>query len=226
MHKSMWTDTNLSISVINTQGSNIMEDLVQPEAELAFPDKRIWFVPTQIPKPLLESMREYCDNLDHDTAKVFGDTQDGEVTRPSVRKSDVAWIPWDEWIPGIIHNLMISANELHFKYDLRHFNTKIQSTVYGKKGDKYGWHVDGGRTYDVDGVTCERKLSCSLLLSEPDEYEGGELQFSYYSNNFTRAKPPAGTAVIFPAWVPHRVTPIKSGIRRSLVAWMDGPLFK
>ena len=81
-------------------------------------------------------------------------------------------------------------------------------------------------TLMILGSEPEIDLTVDELMESPDEYEGGELQFSYYSNNFTRAKPPAGTAVIFPAWVPHRVTPIKSGIRRSLVAWMDGPLFK
>ena len=80
--------------------------------------------------------------------------------------------------------------------------------------------------FDKEGIEMERKLSISLLLSDPDEYEGGELEFRYYDKNYAFVKPDAGTGVIFPSWLPHRVHPVKSGIRRSLVAWMDGPLFK
>ena len=86
--------------------------------------------------------------------------------------------------------------------------------------------IGGSGLYEIEGIEMERKLSISLLLSEPDEYEGGELQFSYYHKNHGTVKPPAGTGIIFPAWLPHRVKPVKSGIRRSLVGWMDGPLFK
>jgi len=198
-------------------------------ANEGFPDKRVYYTPTRLPEPLLKSMKEYCDHLQYDPGEVFSsDKQDEAAVRLDTRSSDVSWINWDEWIPGIMHSMLVSANQCLFKFDLRHFVDKIQSTVYrgGEKKDFYGWHVDGGRTHLVEGIEMERKLSISLLLSEPDEYEGGELQFSYYSKNHGTVKPPAGTGIIFPSWLPHRVKPVKSGVRRSLVAWMDGPLFK
>jgi PKHD-type hydroxylase len=192
-----------------------------------FPNKGVYYVPSKLPKYLIELMKGYCDNLNYSYGEVYAEDKDNSIIRDSVRKSKVAWINFDEWIPGILHNMMISANQMHFKYDLRHFNGQIQSTVYeGGEKSFYSWHVDGGRTGVFDGVEIERKLSISLILSEPDEYEGGELQFSYYSKHHSTGKPPAGTAVIFPSWLPHRVRPVKSGIRHSLVAWMDGPLFK
>ena len=194
-----------------------------------FPDKRVYYTPTRLPRPLLESMKEYCDHLEYSAGEVYSsDQQDEADVRLDTRRSDVGWIYWDEWIPGIMHSMLVSANQCYFQFDLRHFKDKIQSTVYrgGEKRDFYGWHVYGGRTHEIDGIEMERKLSISLLLSEPDEYEGGELQFSYYHKNHGTVKPPAGTGIIFPAWLPHRVKPVKSGIRRSLVGWMDGPLFK
>jgi len=195
-----------------------------------FPDKRVYYTPTKLPKPLLESMKEYCDHLEYNDGEVFSSEDDdtaGVVL--DTRRSKVAWINWDEWVPGIMHSMMVSANECYFQYDLRHFKDKIQSTVYNggsKEKDFYGWHVDGGRTHEIEGIQMERKLSISLLLSDPDEYEGGDLEFRYYDKNYAIVKPDAGTGVIFPSWLPHRVHPVTSGVRRSLVAWMDGPLFK
>mgnify|MGYP001409010134 FL=1 len=195
-----------------------------------FPDKRVYYTPTKLPETLIESMKEYCDQLEYQDGEVFGLKENDEAfVRLDTRRSKVAWINWDEWIPGIMHSMMISANECYFKYDLRHFKDKIQSTVYsggGEHKDFYGWHVDGGRTHIIEGVEMERKLSISLLLSDPDEYDGGELEFRYYGDNYSFVKPDAGTGVIFPSWLPHRVHPVKSGVRRSLVAWMDGPCFK
>jgi PKHD-type hydroxylase len=195
-----------------------------------FPNKRVYYIPSKLPKSLIDPMRDYCDHLEYGKGEVFGDSLDPNapcVVRDSVRRSEVSWINFDEWIPSIMWGMVYSANELYFKYDLRHFNGSIQSTVYrGETNSFYGWHVDGGKVDELNGVELERKLSISLILSEPDEYEGGELQFSYYTKNHSTGKPPAGTAVIFPAWVPHRVRPVKSGVRRSLVAWIDGPLFK
>ena len=191
---------------------------------VGFAERLYYFVPTKLPKEPIESMKDYCDHRDYESALV-GPEGRGRYEE-NTRKSEVSWINWDEWIPGIIHNMMISANNEIFKYDLTHFDSQIQSTVYEGKGSYYSWHVDNNKPYERDGMWHERKLSCSLILRDPDEYEGGELEFSYYSKRFLRVKPDAGTAVIFPSWLPHRVKPLRSGKRRSLVAWMNGPMFK
>ena len=70
-----------------------------------------------------------------------------------------------------------------------------------------------------------RKLSMSLLLN--DEFEGGELEIAnpLQMESFT-VELKAGTVAVFPAWVKHRVKPVTSGTRYSLVAWMNGPQFK
>jgi PKHD-type hydroxylase len=192
---------------------------------LGFAERLYYFVPTKLPKELLKSMKDYCDSRDYENALVGPEPGEGRYVE-HIRRSDVAWINWDEWAPGIIHNMMISANNALFKYDLTHFDCQIQSTIYEGKGTYYNWHVDNNTPYERDGVLMERKLSSSLILSDPDEYEGGELEFSYYSRKFLRVKPDAGTMVVFPSWLPHRVKPLRSGKRRSLVAWMNGPIFK
>jgi len=197
------------------------------DEQIGFTEKVMWECPTQLPPALIMSMRKYIRGLTYETAKVNSSDPNGkETTSTAVRKNDVAWIAWDEWIPGIIHNMMVSANDSYFKYDLTHFESRIQSTIYnGNSEDFYTWHVDNFTQKDRHPGE-ERKLSCTLVLTEPDEYEGGELQICYYKNRFYNIKPKAGTAIVFPSWVPHRVRPVKSGQRISLVAWMKGPMFK
>jgi len=136
------------------------------------------------------------------------------------RKSKISFLCWDHWIAGILHNLFISANNDYFHFDLDHFDSGIQTTFY-IKDDHYTWHSDAASGATPKGY--ERKLSMSFLLT--DDYKGGELELECKPNKYLY-KPKAGTAVIFPSWVPHRVKPVKSGDRISLVAWMNGPKFK
>ena len=89
-----------------------------------FPDKRVYYTPTKLSKPLLESMKEYCDHLQYDAGEVFSsDDEDAAAVRLETRRSDVSWINWDEWIPGIMHSMLVSANQCYFQFDLS--NQKI-----------------------------------------------------------------------------------------------------
>jgi PKHD-type hydroxylase len=70
-----------------------------------------------------------------------------------------------------------------------------------------------------------RKLSMSIQLSDPKDYKGSQLQFweTQKDKNFPNSQ---GTAIIFPSYMLHRVTPLLSGTRYSLVTWVGGPNFK
>jgi PKHD-type hydroxylase len=65
------------------------------------------------------------------------------------------------------------------------------------------------------------------MLSDPSEYEGGELDLEFGKPNdkprYTSFKLPKGGLVFFQSDVWHRVCPITSGVRKSLVAWFSGP---
>tara|TARA_Y100000004_G_C8910634_1_gene410774 strand:+ start:48 stop:650 length:603 start_codon:yes stop_codon:yes gene_type:complete len=195
--------------------------------EQAFTEKIFYETPTRLPDPMIAMMVQQVKELTYNTAET-GSEKEGNPDLDLVRRSNVAWINWDEWIPGIIHNIMTSANEEYFHYDLTHFDSRIQSTIYnGEDEDFYTWHTDDGTsTLKPEYPGQERKLSCSLLLSDADEYEGGEFQIHYHRNCFMSLKPRKGSALVFPSWIPHRVRPVKSGQRISLVAWMKGPMFK
>lgn len=66
-----------------------------------------------------------------------------------------------------------------------------------------------------------RKLSMSLQLSDPNDYEGGELLL-HLSHNPTVISKQKGMMVFFPSHTLHEVTPVTKGERYSLVAWIHG----
>ena len=67
-----------------------------------------------------------------------------------------------------------------------------------------------------------RKLSSILFLSDPNEYVGGQLVMQYSKEDF-KIEQKYGRMVVFPSFIMHKVTPIESGVRNSLVNWFSGP---
>jgi len=117
------------------------------------------------------------------------------------------------------------ANRNYFQFDLTQWSDQIQYTEYNGKGTHYKWHADSAHSSLSPMLV--RKLSISLLLSPPDDYEGGEFQLlSSDSKEMKTFKPEMGQAIIFPSYLTHRVRPLKSGHRVSLVGWFGGPPFR
>lgn len=191
---------------------------------ISFSQKTIYTTPTKLPDELLDSMIKYVESRDYETAKTHKENDTNGI-RNSIRSSSVSWINWDEWIPGIMYNMVYAANKEYFKFGIGHFYSEIQSTIYtAEHKDHYNWHVDNS-TQSIHGDQ-ERKISISLLLSDPNDYEGGELEFKYFNEYEASVKPDRGSAIIFPSWLPHKVNPVTKGKRISLVGWVHGPFFK
>ena len=136
------------------------------------------------------------------------------------RISDIAWIdpaPDSHWLYHRLGMLFRRANDT-YGFDLLGFVEPLQYTCYGA-GQYFGWHADIG-----GDATSLRKLSLTIQLSAPDEYQGGNLEFH------GAAEMPAaraqGTAVSFPSYLAHQVSPVTQGLRRSLVAWAYGPAYR
>jgi len=203
-----------------------METSPHTITNLPISDKLIYEVDPKFPAEMLNAMlssvqTEVKQGIMQEAAVNSLDGERG-VVNVDVRKSKVAFLCWDHWIAGILHNLFISANNDYFHFDLDHFDTGIQTTFY-TEGDHYTWHSDGIPFPNRERDVYERKLSMSFMLT--DDYKGGELEFELKPTKIVR-KPKAGTAIIFPSWLAHRVKPVKEGERISLVAWMNGPKFK
>jgi PKHD-type hydroxylase len=145
--------------------------------------------------------------------------QGSDALPNKVRKSKVTWIPTNHWISGLLSHYIHDANHHLYQYDITHWESDIQYTVYDF-GDKYGWHVD-----TTDNIINPRKLSISLCLSSIDEYDGGEFQI-LTGRTVNTIKMNLGDVLVFPSDCWHRVKKVKSGQRISLVGWYTGPRFK
>jgi PKHD-type hydroxylase len=143
-----------------------------------------------------------------------------------IRSSDVGWMGvTQETLPiwQSISSAISEVNRRYFHFDLTGCYELAQLGLYTDKDQgHYSWHVDAAM---CDSKT-PRKLSMVLLLSDPNEFEGGELQVKVDSDEIQTLELAKGRAWFFPSWVLHRVTPVTKGVRRSLVLWVGGPPFR
>lgn len=145
---------------------------------------------------------------------------------PTIRQSQVAWFTpcektqhiWDKIIFAIAE-----INRTYFHYELTGCYEPAQLSLYlGSEEGHYNWHIDDSE----NTIQVPRKLSMSLLLSEPSEFTGGELQIKVANDEPVNLPQAKGRAWFFPSYMLHRVTPVTKGVRRSLVLWVGGPPFK
>lgn len=138
-----------------------------------------------------------------------------------LRKSEVRWTapnPDTQWIFDRIGHVVKELNQ-HYRFDITGFEA-LQIARY-TKGSFFNWHVDIG-----PGNPSRRKLSFSVQLSDPADYEGGELIFRAGNQDSFVATSEQGGAIVFPTFLPHQVTTITKGVRWSLVGWIIGPPFR
>ena len=157
----------------------------------------------------------YHENRDHFPAS---STAGGE----SYRSTDVFWLNYSEdrhhWIYDRIAQASHEFNDAHYRFEIEEC-TNLQLARY-KPGQHYDWHADLG----AEGYS-RRKLSLAIMLSSLDEFSGSRLQFG--TGKFIQdAEMEQGDAIVFPAWQPHRVTPVTDGERWTLVGWWLGPPFR
>lgn len=182
-----------------------------------------YYIPSGIKKEfcdlILDDLKD--ETLKSSTIKI----SDSESSIDSdIRKSKNLWISTDHWISGMMAHFINCANLNLFKYDLISWKDYIQFTVYEGKGSHYAWHSDFVTdNYDPGMI---RKLSISLCLSSKDEYEGGEFQLMSSPREMRTFRMDVGDVIIFPSDMIHRVRPLKSGKRVSLVGWYGGPAFR
>jgi PKHD-type hydroxylase len=171
-----------------------------------------------IPEATVDEIRKNLDTKELHDAQI-GDNG-GEVNT-SKRRSKIFWLPkTDEFIElyKAFHELIGKCNADFYQFKLTEITEQIQYTVYNSDDQGYyDWHIDMGPN------KARRKLSLVCQLSDPSEYEGGELQIN--TGNILIPEKEKGTVILFPSYLLHRVTPVTKGTRRSLVLWVEGPAF-
>jgi len=91
---------------------------------------------------------------------------------------------------------------------------------YSGGANFYAKHVDGAIRFTEGGVRVRTDISCTVFLSEPAEYDGGELTV-YEAGTTRQVKLPAGHAVLYPASHVHEVTPVTRGARMAAFFWVE-----
>tara|TARA_B100001996_G_scaffold308243_1_gene249722 strand:- start:18 stop:620 length:603 start_codon:yes stop_codon:yes gene_type:complete len=158
-----------------------------------------------------------------------------------IRKSRIAWID-DQGLDIVLLRLgrEISRNS-GWNLHLRRCDP-VQYTEYDA-GGKYDWHSDQAPPMPDhrDGIVKVRKISMTLFLNDPEEYEGGEFDVEIWGpkgsigndsrfkdkgneeERYVTFKQSKGNAIFFQSDQFHRVRPVISGLRKSLVVWFIGP---
>jgi len=141
------------------------------------------------------------------------------------RSSSIKWIPTThefEWLYKKMMDLSIEANQVLWDFNLHTMPEGIQYTeYYATENGHYNWHQDIG-----PGLLSQRKVSITVQLSDPSEYEGGDLEIWSGGDTSIKAPKGRGTVVIFPSYMMHRVTPVTKGSRTSFVLWVGGEHYK
>lgn len=133
----------------------------------------------------------------------------------------------NNWFFEKINSAVEQVNNLAYGFELYGYKS-FQYTIYeGSVGGKYDAHMDlimsDAKPADLLDT---RKLSLSLILNDPEkDFTGGEFMI-YEGGNPTKVDAQKGTMIFFPSFMLHAVTPVKTGVRKSIVVWVEGPKFK
>lgn len=175
-----------------------------------------------ISKPLIDSIISYGETQGNLELALIG-TENNPSVDPNIRNVSHCWLNFDkfDWLYRLIESEIKEINWLNYKFvlDRMEMIDYLEYTAGGEHGHgKYSQHVDG----TING---NRKLTFSVLLSDPSEFEGGDLILYTDSNKPNIIPKKQGMITFFPSFLLHEVTPVTKGVRRSIVSWVHGPQF-
>ena len=203
-------------------------------------------LPSEMVDVLVKDLKKYDEAIEKSKVREAEKKhlQQSAGVGENVRNSRNAWIDSSTWVGGFVWHYIMRANRENFMYDIEGIDSnEIQYTEY-QKGEYYDWHVDDniGRCLFNDKVLASasnqgeniailngeyvRKLSFTIQLSDPEDYERGELEFKVNIEEPFIAPNKKGTVIVFDSRTLHRVKEVKSGVRKSLVGWVVGPRWK
>ena len=175
----------------------------------------------------LKKIENTISNLNLQIKKSLINKEELSGRDPNLRISKQAWIR-EESFCKYFFDIGQKVNALcKWNFDIKGIEP-IQYGIYSD-GGKYDWHVDQGSKILLKNGSV-RKISMTLFMNNPDEYEGGEFDLEIFHPDkkprYETFKLKKGSAIFFQSDVWHRVRPISSGVRKSLVAWYSGPTFR
>ena len=196
---------------------------------------------TQLPTDIIEILEKDIKQFD---SSIGQSGLMGDNVNLNIRDSKNAWINTSHWIGGWLWYYVSKMNRENFLYDIVDIdNGSLQYTHYGE-GQFYNWHADSDldsfinpqikyNSFDnkaQDQITLAgeyiRKLSFTLQLSHPDDYEGGNVELIDEAGKNYIAPRQRGAMILFDSRTQHRVNKVTKGERKSIVGWVLGPRWK
>ena len=186
---------------------------------------------------------EKCDELlkdiiesEQDVIGCVGD-ENGTAILPEIRKTN-EWYLFDQphnefrpdktnkdwkWLQDKMFQMVNIVNDSVFHFDVNGCDDELKLIEY-TKGGFYGWHTDFNA-----GSCSNRKLVAIVQLTDPSEYEGGEVQFGIqdkHTKEWYTMNQLKGSLTIFPTFLSHNLTPVTKGTRYVLQELFIGDHFR
>lgn len=145
---------------------------------------------------------------------------------------DIAYVypdDYSKWLFTYLSGAVQTANDSQYHFDIEFVTDPIHYVIYPEpntigetgelreEGGFLDWHMDIG----FQQVN-RRKLACIVQLSDPSEYEGGQLQIwpgGSGETDIVKLDLQKGDVLVFPTFLLHRLSPVTKGERRALVYW-------
>ena len=188
------------------------------------PKWKSWIIQTTTPLFTPDQCRQIieCGRRQTPQTAQVGMNKPGGGTDTSKRVTTISWIPFKEMdhMYRDLDKFIQKANENHFGFGDIRVTENAQFTEY-PEGGFYDWHMDCDVNMQHEPPV--RKISMTLLLNDPSEFEGGHLELMV-PGKFAELK--QGQAICFASFLNHRVQPVTKGVRQSLVVWFGGKPFR
>jgi PKHD-type hydroxylase len=154
--------------------------------------------------------------LQEQTDAVLSELHDGAGHK--LRDSHLFWLRPSEQSNWMFERALAIAHEYNetYQFELCDELSAAQLTRY-TEGQQYGWHMDLGSSQ-----ASLRKITIVVELTDIASHIGGGIEIFYGDDVNPKVKLNAGDALVFPSFVMHRASQVQSGVRWSLVLWVNG----
>jgi PKHD-type hydroxylase len=167
--------------------------------------------------------QEIVSKLDFNRWRVAEVGRQGEIDN-SYRIANIQWLQPAQysWVFERLAEVVVELNGRWFGFELAGFYDPLQVSRYEAGAGVFDWHTDRGSF--INGRP-PRKLTVIVQLSDPGEYQGGDVEI-LTGRDPQKLNRSVGGVHVFPSFVLHRVTEVTAGTRYSIVGWVSGPRFR